>query len=231
MMIATKQGRPSVLLFDVNETLLDLAPVKENVDAVLIENGAWRLWFTTMLHYSLVTTVANRHAPLLDIGVATLQMLARNRDVVLPEAEAREALEPMLTLAPHRDVIDGLTRLKSAGFRLATLTNSPEKTLHSQLQHAGLANLFERHLSVESVGKYKPHADVYRWASEQMAVDPGQCMLVAAHAWDIAGAAWAGLQTAFIERSGNQIYPLGPPPSLSASDLDGLAAQLGAASG
>ena len=220
------QNRPLVLFFDVNETLLDLEPLRRGIDEVLLEKGSSKLWFTTLLQYSLVLTVSGKYEPFIDIGAAILTMLARNRDIVLSTEDAREALQPMLTLAPHHDVIDNLTHLKNAGFRIATLTNSSSAACKIQMENAQLTNLFERQLSVESVGKYKPHAEVYRWAAKEMNVIEGNCMLVAAHAWDVAGAAWAGMQTAFIERAGNQPFSLALPPDIIASDLHDLFDQI-----
>jgi 2-haloacid dehalogenase len=121
----------------------------------------------------------------------------------------------------------GLEQLKQADFRLATLTNSSQSGIKSQLEHAGLADCFERQLSVESVGRYKPHRAVYQWAVREMQVDLGACMLVAAHGWDVAGAKWAGLQTAFIGRAGQQLFPLAPQPDMHMADVLALAKQLG----
>lgn len=219
-------ARPAVLLFDVNETLLNLQPLEDSIDAVLLENGASRLWFTTMLQYSLVMTVSGQYTALGEIGAATLQMMARNREVVLSDADAKEALKPMLSLPAHADVRQALEQLKASGFRMATLTNSSTSACKAQLESAKIADLFERQLSVETTSKFKPHRDVYQWAATEMGVAPADCMLVAAHAWDVAGAAWAGMQTAFIERAGNQVFPLAQAPTLSASDLDGLLKQL-----
>jgi 2-haloacid dehalogenase len=217
---------PRVLLFDVNETLLDTAALKQKIGDILLDARAGSLWFTTMLHYSLVMTVAQRHAALPEIGAATLQMLARNADIELGPEDAKAALSVMRSLPAHPDVKPGLRRLKEAGFRLATLTNSSQAGVAAQIQHAGLSGFFERQLSVEPTGKFKPHQAVYEWAAREMRVEAGQCMLVAAHGWDIAGAKWAGLQAAFIAREGQQKFPLAPPPDLDASDLSALAAQL-----
>ena len=220
------QNRPLVLFFDVNETLLDLEPLRRGIDEVLLEKGSSKLWFTTLLQYSLVLTVSGKYEPFIDIGAAILTMLARNRDIVLSTEDAKEALQPMLTLAPHQDVFDGLTRLKDAGFRIAALTNSSSAACKVQMDNAQLTDLFECQLSVDSVGKYKPHTEVYRWAAKEMNVSTEDCMLVAAHAWDVAGAAWAGMQTAFIERAGNQPFPLALPPDIIASDLHDLFDQI-----
>ena len=220
------QNRPFVLFFDVNETLLDMEPLKVSIDNVLLEKNSSKLWFTTLLQYSLVLTVSGKYEPFIDIGVAILTMMANNRDIVLSTKDAKETLQPMLTLSPHQDVFNGLTRLKDAGFRIAALTNSSSAACKMQMDNAQLTNLFECQLSVETVGKYKPHTEVYRWAAKEMNVLEENCMLVAVHAWDIAGAAWVGMQTAFIERAGNQPFPLALPPDIVASDLHDLYDQL-----
>lgn len=220
--------RPKILLFDVNETLLDLAPLKEKVAEVLLDPRAPRLWFATMLQYSVAATVSGQYFAFPEIGAAVLRMLARNSDVTISQEDARTTLSLMKSLPAHRDVEPGLRRLKAAGFRLATLTNSSQQGVKAQLQSAGLSGFFERELSVEAVGKFKPHADVYAWAAREMKVRPADCMLVAAHGWDVAGAKWAGMAAAFIAREGQQKFPLAPEPDADASDLVGLADALGA---
>jgi 2-haloacid dehalogenase len=218
--------RPTVLLFDVNETLLDLTPLSDSINAVLLDERAAKLWFTTMLQYSLVMTVSEQHASLPNIGAAVLEMMAKNMDVVLTSEEAKRALEPMLTLPSFPDVRPGLEKLKQHGFRLATLTNSSQAGVKAQMEHAELTDCFEQQLSVESVGRYKPHRAVYEWAASEMQCRPSRCMLVAAHGWDVAGAKWAGLQTAFISRAGQQLFPLGPKPDIHVADIVVLADQL-----
>jgi len=221
-------AKPTVLLFDVNETLLDMTPLKKMVAEVLQDPKAPELWFATMLQYSLAATVSGQYFAFPEIGAAVLQMLARNIDVAISQADAMEKLSIMKSLPAHKDVEPGLRRLKDAGFRMATLTNSSQDGVRAQLQGASLSDFFERQLSVESVRKFKPHADVYAWAAREMNVEPAQCMLVAAHGWDVAGAKWAGLATAFIARQGQQKFGLAPQPDTEAADLLGLCQALGA---
>jgi len=218
--------KPTVLLFDVNETLLDLAPLKQRVGDILQDPDAAGLWFSTLLHYSLVMTVSGQYAPFADIGAATLQMLGRNSDIVIGPEDANATLALMRSLPAHADVKPALTQLKQRGFRLAALTNSSKLTASAQLGHAGLEGFFEQQLSVESVGKFKPHHSVYEWAARQLNVQPRECMLVAAHGWDVAGAQWAGMQTAFIAREGQQKFPLSPPPDIDVADLKTFAAHM-----
>lgn len=225
--MSNQYSRPRVLLFDVNETLLDLTPLKQSVNGLLRDESGATLWFSMMLHHSLVMTVSDRHADLMDVGAAVLQMLARNRGIALGTGEARQVLSAMRSLPPHPDVLPALERLQRVGYRLATLTNSSTAGVKTQLEHASLAGFFEQQLSVETPQLFKPHRAVYAWAAEAMAVAPSECMLVAAHGWDVAGAKWAGLQTAFIARAGQQTFPLAEPADIDVAEFSALADALG----
>jgi 2-haloacid dehalogenase len=220
------QQQPSLLFFDVNETLLDLDPVKKSVAAVLDGNTALvPLWFTTMLQYALVSTVSDQFRDFASIGIASMLMVAKKNGIRLEEAEARQALEPMLALAPYPEVKEALSQLQRDGHTLVALTNSSQHAMEQQLQHAGLSNYFEEMLSVERIGLYKPHQHVYRWAAYQMDTQIEDCMMVAAHGWDVAGAKWAGMRTAFIARKGQTQYPLAPEADLVADDLAQLSSK------
>jgi 2-haloacid dehalogenase len=72
----------------------------------------------------------------------------------------------------------------------------------------------------------KPHRHVYQWAARKMGLAPVDCMLVAAHGWDIAGALWAGWRAAFLSRPGAQLYPLAPAPEIVEADLSKAAERL-----
>lgn len=220
-------ARPKVILFDVNETLLDLTPVKESVGNALGGRPELApLWFTTLLQYSLVGTVAGKYLDFAEVGTACLRMVAKNHGVELSEQHAKQAVAPMRFLPPHADVIPALEQLRSAKYRLVTLTNSSKAAVTDQMKSAGLTDLFEALLSVEDVRKYKPHAEVYRWAAGRVGADVSECLLVAAHGWDVAGAAWAGIKTAFVARPGQQMFPLGPAIDITVPSLSELEGEL-----
>lgn len=218
---------PAILFFDVNETLLDLEPVKQSVAQALGNRSELvPLWFTSLLQYSLVVTVSDQFRDFGSLGVATLRMLAESRGIMLSQAQARDALKPMLSLPPYPEVKESLEKLRSAGFRLVALTNSSQQAMEEQLHHAGLSPIFDYMLSVEQLGLYKPHQHVYRWAAYRMQADISKCMMVAAHAWDITGAQWAGMQTTFIKRAGKVTFPLAPKPDLQVNNLQELSRML-----
>ncbi|WP_025763017.1 haloacid dehalogenase type II [Dyadobacter tibetensis] len=216
--------RPKVLFFDVNETLLDLNDIKSSVSQALGgRSELLPLWFTTMLQYSLVTTVGNRYEDFGAIGAAALQMVAANNGIMLSEQDAKTAIKPILSLSPHPEVKQALTDLKKAGYKMVSLTNSSNKAAAAQLSHAGISELFDERLSIEELGKYKPHADAYQWASRKMNVASGDCMMIAAHGWDVAGAMWAGWRAAFVSRPGQQQFPLAPAVEISAPNIKEIA--------
>lgn len=212
-----------VLLFDVNETLLDLSPLHSKINVFLGKPGTSQLWFTQMLQYSLVMTVSQKYAPLSEIAASTLKMLVQSLGIQARDEEIRGVLSAMSELIPHPEVVKALAQLRKKGYRLAALSNSSQISLKSQLEHAGLSDFFEKQLSVDTIQKYKPHTEIYQWAAMAMNEEVQHCMLIAAHGWDVAGAKWAGMQTAFIRRAGQQLFTLADEPDLQLTDLTGLA--------
>jgi len=227
-LMAHTDPKPKVIIFDVNETLLDLDTMRASIGEVL--NGQEELttlWFSTMLHHSLVTTVTGDYQDFGKIGVAALMMVAQNNNIPITEDQAITAIKtPLLTLPPHPDVKAGLIALKASGFQIVSLTNSSNKGVETQFNNAGLTPYFDTRLSIEDIGIYKPDLRTYRWALKQLNIEPEEALMVAAHGWDIAGAKAAGLQTAFIARPGKALYPLAAKPDYIVNNLIELGDQL-----
>lgn len=216
--------RPTVILFDVNETLLDLAPLKTSVGKALGgREDLLPLWFSTMVHYSLVETLSDHYHGFGEIGTASLMMVAKNQGIDIQYEDAKEAIvTPLRALPPHGDVIASLKALSQNGYRIISLTNSSAVGVETQFKNAGLTDLFEKRYSVETVKKFKPHPAPYRMVLDDLGVEPNEVLMVAAHAWDLAGAKNVGLQTAFIARPGTSLYPNVERPDYVVSDLEEL---------
>lgn len=220
--------QPKVIIFDVNETLLDLAPLKSSIGEALGGRGElMSLWFSTMLHYSLVETLSESYHSFGEVGTAALMMVAKSHGVELDYNDANEAIvTPLQSLPPHEDVRAALTLLADDGFRMVCLTNSSAEGAATQLRNAGLTNSFERCFSVEPVKKYKPHPDTYQLVLQDLGVRPEETLMVAAHAWDLAGAKNVGLQTAFVARPGTALYPNAAKPDLVVNNILELRSRL-----
>lgn len=215
---------PKVIFFDINETLLDMQAIKTGLASVL--NGDETLvdlWFANLLHHSLVDVASGQFHDFIDIGAAALTMVAHSKDISVDEAIAKDTIKQHITRLPaHDDVVPTLKALQSAGVTLVALSNSSKAGLDAQLEFANIKPYFSHVLSVESVRTYKPHAAVYHWACQQANVKNEDAMMVAAHGWDVSGAKATGMQTAFVERSGKMMYPLGIAPDHSIASLTAL---------
>jgi len=219
--------RPEVLFFDSNESMLDLSGMKPQVtEAFGGREDLMALWFSTMLMYSLVDTVTSNYHDFGTIGAACMQMVAEGHGIKLDKGKAAKAMAAMKTLSAWPDVPPALKKLKEAGFRLYTFTNSAAPVIESQVKHAGIEKYFDGRLTTEGLNLYKPHTRSYHWVANQVGVPIGNCMLLAAHGWDVTGATLAGMRAAFMQRPGKTLYPLGPEIELEGADMTAIADQL-----
>jgi 2-haloacid dehalogenase len=208
--------RPDVVAFDVNETLLDLAPVR----ATLVELGQPAALLPTVFARTLLTGIA----------AATTGAWCRFRDAFDSalaqesdlDADARaRVISAFGELSPHPDVEPALRRLVEAGIRVVTLTHGSPGVAEAGLARGGITPLVERTLSSEDIRAWKPAREVYLWAAGSCGVVPGCMALVAAHGWDVLGAQRAGLTGAWFPRS-ERVYPaVYEPPHVGAGDLAG----------
>ena len=216
-----------IIVFDVNETLLDLDTIQPVFDRIFGDPAAMRLWFADLITYSEALTLAGVYVPFTDIGGAVLRMLAATRDIMISEADAAELTDRFATMPPHPEVPAALRRLRAHGFRLFTLTDNTLAISGRQLEHGGIIDLFERRFSVdETVKRHKPAPEAYHSVAAALGVEPGNICLIASHVWDTLGAAATGWQAALILREGNAPLDVGPQPDYIGADLDAVADQL-----
>jgi 2-haloacid dehalogenase len=216
-----------VVVFDVNETLLDLESLHPVFDRIFGEPSAMRLWFANLITYSEALTLAGVYVPFTDIGAAVLRMLASTRGTTISEADSAELTDRFAAMPPHPEVPAALRRLRESGFRLFTLTDNTLEISGRQLERGGVIDLFERRFSVdETVRRHKPAQEAYQSVASALQLDPSDICMVACHVWDTLGALSAGWQAGLILRQGNAPLEVGPQPSYIGEDLDAIADQL-----
>jgi 2-haloacid dehalogenase len=215
-----------VCVFDVNETLLDLAALDGEFQRLFGDPGMRVTWFGQLLQSAMVATITGRYTDFGTIGRAALEMTAARLGVDLSDEDREAVVGGMTRLPAHPEVPGALRRLGDGGLRLAALTNSTERVATAQLEHAGIIGSFEAVLTADTVRRLKPAPEPYRMAADRLGVAPSDVLLVAAHAWDVAGALAAGCQAAFVARPGKVLDPLADPPELVVADLDELADRL-----
>lgn len=215
-----------LIVFDVNETLLDLETMEPTFERIFGDKKDMRLWFTNLVMYSLVLTLAGRYAPFTDIGAAVLKMMADTQGIEIGDEDKRELKEKFSTMPPHPEVPAALRKLRAAGFRLFTLTDNLLEVQTRQLEHGGIVDLFERRFSADGVKHHKPSRQAYAYFEKEIGVRPEQLCLIACHTWDTLGAVAAGWEAALIKRVGNDVLGVGPQPQIVGNDLNDVADQL-----
>lgn len=208
-----------LIVFDVNETLLDLQTMEPIFERIFGEERAMRLWFANFIMYSAALTVAGCYVPFTDIGAAVMKMLADTQGIKIGDVDKKELTDRFSTMRPHPEVRD-------AGFRLFTLTDNLLEVQTRQLEHGGIVDLFERRFSADGVKHHKPSRQAYAYVERELGVEPSQLCLIACHTWDTLGAVAAGWEAALIKRVGNDVLGVGPQPHIVGDDLNDVAGQL-----
>jgi 2-haloacid dehalogenase len=209
------------VIFDVNETMLDLGALDPLFTRWFGDPTARKEWFAQTLHFAMTLAATREFRSFGEVGLAALAELARRRGMSLPD-DAAAWLREALLLPAHSDVAPALDILRDAGLVTAALSNNPLLVVQRQLHHAGLSRLFTEVMSVDEPGALKPAPEVYDFAVRRLDLAPGSIWMVAAHGWDIAGATRAGLRGAFVARPGQSPDPFAPP-EIIADDLLSLA--------
>ena len=199
---------PTLVLFDVNETLSDLEPLRGRFEQVGAPGRLLEVWFASTLRDGFALTAAGAYADFHTVALGVLggllaQIETLRRD---PDEAAEHVLAGFAELDVHPDVPTGMRKLADAGVRMATLTNGAAEIAAKLLERAGLADLIERRLSVDEVQRWKPAPEPYLHAAGKCGVEPERCALVAVHPWDVDGAKRAGLQAGWLNRR-NTTYP------------------------
>ena len=207
------------ILFDINETVLDLASLRPTFATALGDADVSATWFAMLLHTSTVCALTGVETRFADLAGITLDALAARRGRTLSDRQRDDILGGFAGLPPHPDVPAALQRLRSAGYRTVAFTNSSRDLVTRQITHAGLMDDFDAIVSVEETGTFKPDARVYRFVAERLDRPMGDLRLIATHDWDTHGAMTAGLLAAYIDRSGAPYHPLYRRPDVYASDM------------
>lgn len=206
-----------VCVFDVNETLLDLAALDPYFESAFGDASVRKLWFNQMIQSAFVATITDAYTTFGEAATAALRMTEERQGVEISDEDRQGILGGLRALPPHPEVAESLDRLREAGFRLATLTNSTQEVAEAQIENAGLTHRFEQILSADTAKRLKPSPAPYRMAARSLGIPERGMRLVAAHAWDVAGALRAGCAAAFVARQ--PFDPLVERPDVLGVDL------------
>jgi 2-haloacid dehalogenase len=219
------------ILFDINETVLDLSSLKPKFRAAFGDEAVTATWFSMLLHTSTVCVLTDIKTDFATLAGVMLDTIAERRGVELSGVMRDEILGGFSSLPPHVDIKPALTRLRSAGYRAVAFTNSSLTLVSSQIDNAGLTDYYDEIVSVEETGSFKPDPRVYEFVAKRINRPIAELRLVATHDWDTHGALSAGMHAAYIDRSGAPYHPLYHRPDIYATVMNDVVEQIFARDG
>ncbi|MEP7023052.1 MAG: haloacid dehalogenase type II [Actinomycetota bacterium] len=221
------QPRPSVIVFDVNETLSDMAPLAGRFADVGAPELLAQVWFASLLRDGFALTATGGKEAFGRLADGALRAVLAGVPLDRPADDAvGHVLAGFADLGVHPDVPDGVRILRQHGLRLVTLTNGSADVAGRLLIKAGIRGEFEQLLSVDDADAWKPAPAAYAHAARACSVGIEQMLLVAVHPWDIHGAHQAGMRTGWITRQQTPYPAYFSAPDLQAPGLGALARQI-----
>jgi 2-haloacid dehalogenase len=216
-------------VFDAYGTLFDVASAAERAGDAL--GDRWRAlaetWRAKQLQYTWLRSLMGRHADFRQVTADGLDFALASLGIDDPPLR-RRLLDLYERLDAYPEAREALSRLRSGGRKLAILSNGSPPMLESAVRSAGLADLLDAVLSVESVGIYKPAPPVYGLAPRRLGVVPAEVAFVSSNGWDVHGASAFGFRVAWCNRSGQPAERLPGRPDAEIRSLAELPALLGA---
>jgi len=212
------------VLFDLNGTLVDTAVMAQPLGDSAADEDLVAAAVDDAVQLAMVATLTGREAAFADLVRAGLRR--RLRLARREQGLADDAVGLMGSMPAFLDAPAALEQLRGVGLRLGVLTQSSGEAADGVLRFAGLRDRIETIISAPESGAFKPDPRPYAMALERIGARGDEVALVAAHWWDVAGAAAAGLRTGWVARR-DLVLPDGvPEPDVGGSDLMEVAERL-----
>ena len=212
----------TTVVFDVLGTLFSLDRLRAELRELGAPGNALELWFGQSLRDYFAYSHAGGYVPLQDVLTHGLPRALRPFEVAVDEERAAAVVGAMAELEPSPGAAEACRALRDAGCRLAALSNGSLDSTTALLDRAGLRDLFGTVRSCDEIEVSKPAERAYRMVTEA----GNGAWMVAAHAWDVAGARRAGLRGVWISVVEGEYLTAYPPPEIRASDLVDAAQRL-----
>lgn len=209
--------------------ILDPRPVFRLAVEHFPDRGAelGNVWRTRQFEYQWLRALAGQYVDFWQATEDALMFAARMLNLDLTPGQRSELMSAFLKLEAWPDVPAALTALRTAGLRLAFLSNATPEILHAGIRNSKLDGVFEHVLSTDAVRTFKPDRRAYQIGVDAFGVTPDEILFVAFAGWDAAGAKWFGYPTFWVNRLEFPIEELGVVPDGIGKTMDDLLHFLG----
>jgi len=197
----------NTILFDINETVLNLNLLKPKFKEAFGNDLVTTIWFSKLLHASTVCSLTGVKSNFASLAADMLDNVASLMGINLSATSREDILLTFAKLRAHDDIKPALTTLRNNGYSVIAFSNSSFDLVSKQVENAGLMDYFDDVISVEETGSFKPDPKVYQYVATRLQQPINSLRLVATHDWDTHGAMAAGMLSAYINRSGTPYHP------------------------
>ena len=212
-------------MFDLFGTLLDIASLRDAAARVASDPVAFvATWREKQLAYAFASAIMGTHEDFDAMTGHGLRYAAAKYGVTLGAAAHAALVAAWEDVKPYPDAVPVLRALHANGIRCAVLTNGTPPTSTRAMANAGITDLIDVMLSVESAGVFKPDRRVYALVTDHYATTADRTIFVTSNGWDATGAAAFGMPVAWCNRLGAPPETFGPPPRWTIAGLDALPA-------
>ncbi len=224
-------AEPEALAFDMYGTLVDPIRIDKGLERYLPDDPTRvaALWRQKQLEYTFRLTAMERYEDFEQVTRKALDYALAATGSELDRDQKDALMDRYNDLEKFADVEPGLERLREAGHEMVVFSNGSPRMLEELMEKAGLRPFFLKgFVSVDEVKTYKPSPRVYRRVAETLGREIGGVRLISSNPFDVVGAEAAGMQAAWVDRSGGVFDTLGPRPGTVVGGLGELADALAA---
>ena len=215
-----------LLLFDAIETVFSLDPLAARMKDAGLPEHARELFFAQLLRDAFAIAAAGEFQPFAGVASGTLEVLLANFGKDASAEQRDQILDAFSELVPHDDVKPAFEQARERGATIILLTNGSDRITEKLVTDAGLEELVDGVVSISEFSVWKPDHRVYLRAAERYGHSAGEAGLIATHAWDVQGAAKAGLKTGWVERQDRLYHPAMAQPHVSGKTLPNVVDEL-----
>jgi len=190
--------RPKMVAFDIIGTVFPMEPLRPSVVALGLPPSGLEAWFAAGCRDAFAMAAAADFEPFTTVLEAALNGVLAEQGLEAPAHKRKALVKQLETLGARDGAREAFALLIEAGIPVMALSNGAKSTTKALLERAELSDLVKEVVSVDEVKLSKPRAEIYLHAADQAGVEPAELALVAAHPWDINGAAAVGLVTAYL---------------------------------
>ncbi len=214
------------IIFDAYGTLFDVNSAAEKCKDKIGNKweGFANHWRTTQLEYTWLRSLMKRHK---DFWQVTEDSLDKSMKAYEIDSSMRnELLNLYKILSPFKEVPEVLKLLKEKNLKLAILSNGTPSLLNELIKSNKLENIFNDIFSIEEVGIYKPHSEVYDIPIKKYQIQKKEVVFLSSNTWDVSGGGNYGYNSIWVNRNNNIFDNLDYQPKLEIKNLKDLLTNL-----